>query len=157
MIRMPSLLHFEATTKNAELKAKRAFFAYCVITGLSPEYRPAERRYALDAAHILPRSTFPELAKCVENILPIIHYRHNYRGGYPKEDTTGCLDLADSTNLASDRNPIARIRWLVEHVHPEFWPQVQERLTLLMTDGAKISRGVLSRREEALEIIEGRE
>lgn len=68
-----------------------------------------------------------------------------------------CLDLKDSTNLSSDRNPLERLQWLVDHVHHEFWPQVKDRLTLLITEGSKISRGVLSRREEALEIIGNRE
>lgn len=157
MMRKNSKLRFADSVANAKIKAKRDFYGYCCITGLSPEHRPTERLYALDGAHIMPASTFPELAKCVDNVLPIIHYRHSWRSGYPKDDTTGCLDLRDSTSLSSDRTPIQRIKWLVDHVHAEFRPQVFARLRLLITEGAKISQKVLSRRDEAMEIICQRE
>jgi len=153
MIRPSSALKFHQSVVGACIQAKRDFMAYCVVTGLSPEHRPSDRAYALDAAHIFPRSTFPELAKCVTNLLPIIHYRHSWRSGYPKDDMIGCIDLRDSTMLGSDRTPIQRIQWLSEHTHAEFRPQVFERLRLLLTEGAKISRGVLSRRDEALQIL----
>jgi hypothetical protein len=157
MIRAETKLKFAPTVNAAKIQAKRDFMAYCIITGMSPEHRPTARMFALDGAHAFPASTFPELARCVTNILPIIHYRHSWRSGYPKNDGVGCLDLMDSTMLGSDRNPIERIAWLVEHTHAEFRPQVFERLKLLITEGSKISKGVLSRRDEALSILDGAE
>ena len=157
MIRPQTKLHFEATQKSACLKAVKEFQRYCVITGLSPEHRPAERRYALDAAHVFPRSTFPELAKCVQNILPIIHYRHSWRAGFLQNDDSHCLDLQESSSRGADRTPSERIEWLTRHVHDDLWPKVKPRLILLVSEGAKVSKGVLSRRDEALEIIGGRE
>ena len=157
MIRPLTKLNFEATQKAACLKAVKEFQRYCVIIGLSPEHRPTERRYSLDAAHVFPRSTFPELAKCVENILPIIHYRHSWRAGFLHNDDIHCLDLAESTSLGADRTPSERIEWLTRHVHDDLWPKVKPRLIMLVSEGAKVSKGVLSRRDEALEIIGGRE
>ena len=157
MIRPLTKLRFEATQKAACLKAAKDFHRYCVITGLSPEHRPTLRQYTLDGAHVFPRSTFPDLAKCVENILPMIHYRHSWRSGYHIDDSMGCLDLADSTSLARDRTPSERIEWLTRHVHDDLWPKVKPRLILLVSEGAKVSKGVLSRRDECLEVIRSRD
>jgi hypothetical protein len=153
MIKPLTKLHFEPTTTAACIKAKRQFHGYCVISGMSPESRPIQRGYELDAAHVLPRSTFPEVAKCVQNILPIIRIRHSWRG-HPKGDF-GALDFEVGT-LGVTRTPIDRIKYLVDNVHSEFRPMVFDRLRMLFIEGSKLHNGgaILSRRDEALSILE---
>ena len=56
-----------------------------------------------------------------------------------------------------DRTPSERIEWLTRHVHDDLWPKVKPRLILLVSEGAKVSKGVLSRRDECLEVIRSRD
>ena len=72
-------------------------------------------------------------------------------------DDIHCLDLAESTSLSADRTPSERIEWLTRHVHDDLWPKVKPRLIMLVSEGAKVSKGVLSLRDEALEVINSRD
>lgn len=157
MIHPQTRLRFADSVDKAKIQAKRDFHAYCIVTGLSPEHRPLDRKYGLDGAHVFSSSNFPELSKCVENILPIIHYRHSWRSGFEIGDEIKCLDLVDGFTLSSDRVPLERIRWIAKHTHAEFRTMVFYRLKLLLTDGCLVSQRVRSMSSEALEIIGGAE
>lgn len=143
------------TQNKAKIQAKKDFNWHCIITAWGLEDRPNSTAYDLDPAHLFASGDFPELKSVVENIFPMIRKRHSWRGGFPEGDI-GCLDLIDGKSLSSNRGVTDRIRWLVDNTHEKMWDKVRERLILLIIEGAKISRGVLSRREEALAIINSR-
>lgn len=152
MIKPETKLRFAATQKAAIIQAKKDFHGYCVISRLSPENRPIDARYTLDGADIFPRSTFPELAKCVENILPMIHYRHSWRYGQEAGDF-GCLDLQTPTALSPDRITSDRIKWLSEHLHEDCRPLAIPRLKKLITEGSKISGFIKINQHLLLDIL----
>jgi len=144
-------LRFCTNQNAAKLQAKKDFQHYCVVTGLSQEARPVQFGYELDGAHVLGAGDFPEVAKCPDNILPIIRKYHSWRlGGHPAT----CLDLVECSPLAANRKPMARLIWLVENVHEQFRPAVFERLRRLFIEGSKLyGSKIISRRDEALQIL----
>lgn len=153
IMRRETKLRFSERAAGHALAVKKDFQFYCVITGLSPEHRPTSAHYTLDCAHIFPRSTFPELTLCVENGLPIIHYRHSWRYGQQAGDF-GCLDLKEPTSLASDRGVTERFEWLAKHTHEDFKPAVSDRLRRLVVEASKFSASVMHRKRELLAIVD---
>jgi hypothetical protein len=153
MIQPQTSLRFCTNQNAAKLQAKKDFQHYCVITGKGPEDRPVAPGYELDPAHVLPAGDFPEVKSCVQNIIPVIRYRHSWRLGFPEGDF-GCLDLVDGTSLAPNRKPMDRLRWLVDNINDKFRPAVFERLRLVFLEGSKLyGSKIISRRDEALQIL----
>jgi len=86
---------------KAMREAKAAFDNECIMTLTSP----------VDGAHIYPRSTYPELAACEYNIVPLTREKHQYMDTLP---TTA-----------------ARLKFLIECCHSEKFGKLSERLERL--------------------------
>lgn len=82
-------------------RAKKAFGNECIITG-------AER---IDGAHIYPRSTYPELAACEFNIVPL---------------SRQCHEQMDRRQTGEEK-----ISFLISLCRPENWPMLIDRLDKL--------------------------
>lgn len=130
----------------------RASDNHCVIEGLSKDELPALSSGILDPAHVFPRSTFPELRLIVENGFSICRFRHCWPfTQHPK----GCLDKVFNSEhkLGRDRNIPERFEWLLENFNERFDVRGLEQLYTLVTEAAKISQKVLSRRDHLLRIL----
>ncbi len=145
-------LTYAPSLKAWAVAVHKASGSHCTISGAHRSELPPTTAGILDPAHIFPRSTFPELRLVVENGLSIVRFRHCWPfTQHPK----GCLDkVFDSEHkLGRDRNMPERFVWLVENLHERFEDQGFEQLYTLVTEGAKISQKVLSRRDHLLRIL----
>jgi len=74
---------------DSAMRRAKAHFGECIVTTTGE----------VDGAHIFPRSTYPYLAGCQYNIVPLTRHVHR---------------AMDSTT-----RPVERIEWLRNHVNPE--------------------------------------
>lgn len=129
---------------------RNSYQGFCVISGMHRTDSDAEM-YEIDAAHVLPASTFPEVSECIQNGLPIVRYRHCWR--LPGH-ANGCLDLVNVNGHLRDRKPIERFEWLRDNVQDDFRAQVFDQLRTLVVDASSFSAVVLANRDRILRILE---
>jgi len=98
---MQVMRHNTARAKaiNAAIRrAKAAFDEECIITGQAFP----------DGAHVYPRSTYPELAACEFNVVPLTRECHRYMDSLPAV--------------------AGRIEFLQRHCAPEHFGKLTERM-----------------------------
>lgn len=130
-------LRFRATSDYARKQASRDFLWVCLVSGMSRDdlghYGP------LNAAHVFPASNFPELAKAVDNILPMGHYYHN--GGPHSLDAIRAYDMP------------SRFRWLADHIHEDYRGLVRVRLEKVLREISPYSRRIANMADELYETL----
>lgn len=155
MIRPATKLRFVKTTDHAREAGKKDFDYHCIIYGVNRAALGGGGAMGLAGAHVFPASTFPELSRCVENILPITGFRHSWRGKLPDGTNSDCLDIVMTETGGRDRKPLERFTWLRENVHRDYRASVHDRLALLITEGSKLSREVSAGYLDFIEILAG--
>lgn len=155
MIRPNTKLHFAKTAEAAGLAAKKKYDFHCIVYGVNRHAEAGGLR--LDAAHVFPRSTFPELAKCQENILPITSFRHSWRGALPDGSNSDCLDLVIDKDFPGgrDRRPIERFHWIRKNTHEVYREWVHDQLASLVLEAPKLSAQVSAMYFDLIEILAG--
>jgi len=155
MIHPETGLRFAKNSAEMRQKVRAEFGDMCLMTGTRYESQKYKHANRLECAHVLPASTFPEFAACLENGVQLVAYRHNWRFGYPEGEEIGCLDLLPGkSGLESTRGVTDRFRWMRDNFPERSWEIVQPRFVLLITEGAKFSQGVRSRQEKIMGILE---
>jgi len=130
-------LRYAQTPQEARRRAARDFDGVCVVSG---RMRADLGSYGpLDPAHVFGASNFTELAKCIDNILPMGHYYHN---GGPHS-----LDAIPSTNMP------ARFIWLADHIHEDYRGLVRVRLEKVLRDISPYSRRIANMADELYETL----
>lgn len=168
MIRPSTKLRFGLDANDMRKKVRKEFDSTCIATGSAG----GSGMYTVCAAHVFPASTFQSVKACLENGLPLIAMIHNYPimenvhiqfldGDRLPHTEVGCLD---KTTTGSDRKPLDRLAWLVDYLPSTGWNIAAPRLKLLISEASQFDReiramepeamSVLSRRDEALEILE---
>lgn len=130
-------LRYAKTPQEARRRAARDFEGVCIVSG---RMRADLGSYGpLDPAHVFPASNFPELAKAVDNILPMGHYYHN--GGPHSIDAIRAYDMP------------SRFRWLAEHIHEDYRGLVRVRLEKVLREISPYSPRIANMADELYEIL----
>lgn len=130
-------LRFKTTSDDARKQASRDFLGVCTVSGMSRadlgHYGP------LNAAHVFGASNFNELARCVDNIIPMGYYYHN--------SGPHSLDAIPSTNMPS------RFIWLADHIHEDYRGLVRVRMEKLLREISPYSPRIANMADELFEIL----
>lgn len=158
MIRPATKLRFERTTDLMRKAVKKDLDYTCLLTEQrGSEERAYSRSHVIETAHIFSASQFPSVAKCLENGITLVGYRHSWRFGFDHGDGIGCLDLLPykTPMLAPTRPVVDRFLWLREHLPDRGWGVAYTRLKLLVSEAREFDREIMAMSSELLDILEG--
>jgi len=138
--------------KNADAMreaCKKPYDNHCIVTSMPRGSLGFNG--PLDGAHVFAAGDFTELAKCIQNGLPICRYRHNNPFGFPNGDFQWCLDI---NGHGQPRGALHRVEWLVRWTHGDFRSQVRDQLFDLVYYGAKICQKVKAMEDDLIVTLE---